>query len=260
MKQEMLAGIKANTVVIGLFVLGWHLVSAGGVMALPAPGEVLVAFWILVTAGDPLYAWTLQRFVLASLSIVMRGCVLAVVLAIPLGVLMGYSKVAERCLGLLVEVFRPIAPLAWIPIAYIMFANLQNPTIYVQTFIVFVGAIFPVITSTIVGVKSIKPVIIDAARTFGATPNQILWKVVLPAAIPHIIAGIRVGLGIGWMCIVAAEFVGGKKGIGFYIWSIYNIGGRGAEIVAGMMAIGLVGYLMNRGILWLEKKLTPWHS
>lgn len=225
---------------------------------IPDPLETLKVFIKLISVGDPYYKRTLQEFALASLWVVIEGAFVACTLAIPLGLLMGWRRSTEVALNTLIEIFRPIPPLAWIPVAYLLFAALPSPTIYVQIFVVFVGVFFPVLINTIAGVKGTQTVYVDVARTCGARPLEILIKVMIPSALPFILTGIRVGLGTGWMCIVAAEFVGGKMGIGYYIWSAYNLGGRNAEIISGIIAIGIVGYSLNEGLLWLERRLIPW--
>ncbi|MDN5347140.1 MAG: sulfonate transport system permease protein [Clostridia bacterium] len=243
---------------LGLFLVAWHLAARAGWLQLPTPLETLKVLIRLIVSGDPYYRRTVQELTLSSLQVVMEGALAGCILAIPLGLAMGWWRSAEAALNTLIEIFRPIPPLAWIPVAYLLFAALPSPTIYVQIFVVFVGVFFPVLVNTVAGVKGVQPVHLDAARTCGAKPVEIIFKVVVPSALPLVVTGIRVGLGVGWMCIVAAEFVGGRMGIGYYIWSAYNLGGRNAEILSGIVAIGAVGYILNQGMLWLERRLMPW--
>jgi len=158
----------------------------------------------------------------------------------------------------ILEILRPIPPLAWIPLGYILLSFVETPSAYVQLLVVFVGAFFPILVNTVQGVKEINKNLIDAAKSCGASDKDIFFRVIIPASVPSVITGLRIGLGVGWMCIVAAEFVGGRSGIGFYIWSAYSLGGRGPEIIAGMAAIGAVSYLLNKSVLIIEKRLTPW--
>jgi NitT/TauT family transport system permease protein len=238
----------------------WHLWAAYGWLDIPGPGKTFAMFYSLLVRGDPVYERSLIQLAMASLRTVILGSLLAFLLAVPLGLLIGWSRDIKDFLNTLLELLRPIPPLAWIPLAYILFAKSGNATFHVQIFIVFLGAFFPTLVNTIHGVRAIETIYFDAAKTIGARPVQILRKVVIPASLPSIFTGMRIGLGIGWMCIVAAEFVGGKMGLGFYIWASYTVGGKGAEILSGMIAIGLIGYAMNRGLLELEKKFLPWHS
>lgn len=240
------------------FILAWHIFASMKLVDLPLPATALKVFITLVVKGDPFYQKTLQELTLASLQVVLAGSALSFLVALPMGILMGSLPKFELFTNTVLELIRPIPPLAWIPLGYVLFARVDRPTAYVQLMIVFVGSFFPLLVNTIHGVKSIDRIYIDAAKSCGAGQWDILLKVLIPSALPSIVTGMRIGLGIGWMSIIAAEFVGGKTGIGYYIWSVYNIGGRTPEIIAGMIAIGLVSYLINKGVLIIEKRLTPW--
>lgn len=248
-------GLAASLV----FILLWYTISTLRLVDLPTPWDSSVALVRLIVRGDPLFELTIQQFVWASLKIVLRAWLLSLLLAIPLGIWMGYFRPVEKTISPIIEILRPMPPLAWIPLAYVLFSGFSNPTDWVQIFVVFVGSFFPVLVTTAGAIRSVDPLYLDVAQSIGARPLQILTRVIIPAIVPSIITGMRIGLGVGWMCIVAAEFVGGKKGIGFYIWTSYNIGGRAPEIVAGMTAIGLTGYAMNKSLLYLQKRLAPWH-
>ncbi len=238
--------------------LAWQAVAGLNLVDLPSPGKTFRVFINLLVNGDPLYNKTLSQIVWASLLIVIKACVLSFMAAIPMGILMGSVEKLRKYFDSIIEMIRPIPPLAWIPLSYVIFANTGSPTEYVQVFVVFVGAFFPVLLNTIHGIGMVNRIHLEAARTMGASPGQVLLRVMLPGALPAIFSGIRVGFGVGWMCIVAAEFVGGKLGIGYYIWSSYSVGGRTAEIISGMIAIGIVGSFINRVILLAEKRLIPW--
>ncbi len=240
------------------FVAVWEIFSFFKLVDLPRPSEVVKTFFLLVTRGDPIYQKTLQGLTLASLKIVMAGSALSCIVAVPLGLFMGLLTRLETFLNTVLELIRPIPPLAWIPIGYVIFAHMNRPTVCVQLMIVFVGAFFPLLVNTVSGVKNLDHTFIDVARSCGAKPKEIITRVVLPFALPSIMTGMRIGLGVAWMSVIAAEFVGGKTGIGYYIWSMYSIGGRTPEIISGMVAIGLVSYLLNQGLLQAEKRLTPW--
>jgi len=257
-----------------LFLALWELLGVF-VRELPTPLETGTTFVQLITVGEPILGRTLQEHTLASILVVLKGSLIGFALAIPLGVLMGWSRIAGDVLDQITELFRPIPPLAWIPLAFVLFRGLKDAgwfqvlmellgtqmsvTSIVQIFVVFVGAFFPLLLNTIQGVKSVDRIYIEVARVAGATQMQIIRKVVLPAALPSIITGARVGLGVGWMCVVAAEMIGGSSsGVGLFIWVMYSVGGSSAAIVCGMIAIGMVGYVMNEGILALERRLIKW--
>jgi len=253
--KEYLMKIVSVLTVLAL----WQVTAGLHWLDLPTPVYTLLVFFNLLVQGDLLYNMTLQSIVWASLVIVIKACLLSFIVAVPLGILMGsVGWVKEFSEGIL-ELLRPVPPLAWIPLAYVVFAKTERPTEYVQLFVVFVGAFFPVLLDTIHGINMVNRIYIEAAQTMGASKWQMLTRIMFPGALPSIFNGMRVGIGVGWMCIVAAEFVGGKMGIGYYIWSCYSVGGRTAEIICGVVAIGLVGIAVNKLVLFLEKRLVPWH-
>lgn len=243
---------------VGSVLLIWQFLVSARWLELPSPLETARVFLALMVNGDVLYGKTLPVIVWASLQVVIKACLLSFIIAIPIGVLMGSVDWFRQYADAILEMLRPIPPLAWIPLAYVIFARADSPTEYVQIFVVFVGAFFPVLLDTVHGISLVNRIHIEAARTMGAPGRQILLQVMLPGALPSIFNGIRVGFGVGWMCIVAAEFVGGRLGIGYYIWSSYSVGGREAEIISGVIAIGLVGTTINKAVRFMEKRLVPW--
>ncbi len=241
------------------FLVGWHLLATYLVAELPTPIVTGQTFLSLVTRGEPVLGRTLQTHTWASLLRVLLGAGIAFSLAIPLGILMGCSPRWEQFLNPMVEALRPIAPLAWIPLAFVLFRDLANTRIMVQTLVIFVGAFFPGLLNTIHGTKTIDDIYYDVARAHRASGSQILLKVTIPAALPSIVTGVRIGLGVGWMSVVAAEMIGGSaSGVGFFLWSMYTVGGGTASIVAGMIAVGIVGYLLNEGIIFLSARFMRW--
>jgi len=209
-----------------------------------------------------------------SLGRVMCGFFLAAAMAIPLGILMGYYRLAERVLESTVESLRPIPPLAWVPLILSWFGiksladwfpELSSSVIFggVQfsmIIIILIGAFFPILLNTIHGVKGIPVIFIESARTLGSRGFSLLFKVIVPASLPTIMTGLRIGLGIGWMCLVAAEMMpGSNAGLGYLIWYAYELL-RTEIIVAGMIVIGLIGFVMDRGFRYVEKKQFAWVS
>jgi ABC-type nitrate/sulfonate/bicarbonate transport system permease component len=188
----------------------------------------------------------------ASLVRVVQGGAMAFMIGVPIGIGIGYSRLIHNILNPIIEIVRNMPPMAWIPLA--IFILVTGGSI----FIVFIGVVFPIILNTIYGVRSTDPRLIDAARTLGASQAQIVLKVLIPSAFPSIIAGLRIGFGVGWMAIVAAEMViRSPVGLGYFIWNMGDLG-RYAEMVAGMIVIGVVGYIMNISILLLEKRFIKW--
>jgi ABC-type nitrate/sulfonate/bicarbonate transport system permease component len=188
----------------------------------------------------------------ASLFRVIEGGIIAFTIGVPVGIGVGYSRLIGNILNPLIEIVRNMPPMAWIPLA--IFILVAGGSI----FIVFIGMVFPIILNTIHGVKSTDPGLIEAAKMLGATESKTVIKVVIPSAFPSVIAGLRIGLGVGWMAIIAAEMViRSPVGLGYFIWNMGDLG-RYAEMVAGMIVIGVVGYIMNISILLLQKRFIRW--
>ncbi|MCL2295964.1 MAG: ABC transporter permease subunit, partial [Methanomassiliicoccaceae archaeon] len=163
---------------------------------------------------------TLGRYVSTSMSTFLKGFLLAFAVAVPVGLVLGYSKILRDFATPIIEVLRPIAPIAWAPIFMLSLGYSIGPML-----VVFIGIFFPLLTNVIFGVKKIDPSWIDAAKTLGASQFQVFYKVMMPSAIPYVMNGIKVGLGIGWMCIVAAElYASPLGGIGFYLAEQAGIG------------------------------------
>jgi ABC-type nitrate/sulfonate/bicarbonate transport system permease component len=221
---------------------------------LPSPIEIVLGFKDLLIMGVP-PGHPLHNHVLFSLYRVFLGYAIASLLAIPLGLLMGWSTKLLNMIRPLVEVVRPIPPLAWIPIAILWFGI----GIKSAAFIIFLGAFFPILLNTISGVLSIHPILLEAARTLHAKEKDIFLKVLLPGTVPSIFIGMRIGIGIGWMTLVAAEFTGVKEGygLGYMIMTARDIQ-RPDEILAGMLVIGLIGLLIDMGLRATESKVIRW--
>ena len=240
-----------------LLILIWQGLSSIRVIPsykLPSPVEILLGFRDLLIIGVP-PGNLLHNHMLYSLYRVALGYGIAALLAIPLGLLMGWSPGLLRMMRPLFELARPIPPLAWIPIAILWFGI----GIKSAAFIIFLGAFFPILLNTISGVLSIHPILIEAARTLHATEKDIFLKVLLPGAVPSIFVGMRIGVGIGWMTLVAAEFTGVKEGygLGYMIMTARDIQ-RPDEILAGMLVIGVIGLLIDVGLRATESRTIHW--
>ena len=230
----------------------WHLIASLTRITLV---DVFNAFIDLTFIGDSEGVYLIQH-VVASIDRVTLGFLLATATAVPLGIIIGRYRLADSVLGPVVEAMRPIPPIAWIPLALLMF---PGNVLGSQAFIIWVGAFFPILINTTAGVKRTEPVHIDAAKTLGANERQILSKIVLPSASPEIFAGLRVGFGIGWMCLVAAEMLRGRIGLGYLIWTYWSVG-MTAVVIAGMLLIGLIGFLITFAFLRIEKSVLKWRQ
>lgn len=210
-------------------------VSQANVAILPPPLLTLSTLWELILNGE------LAKHTIASLSRVVSAWGLSVLVAVPLGLVMARSKAVERLLDPVIELFRPISPLAWIPLAILWFGIGETGKI----FIIFVATFFPIVLNTISGVKGVDPVLIRAGRVLGCNNEATLfWRVILPAAMPTIIVGLRIAFGTGWAAIIAAELVAAQSGLGYLIADGMEIL-RSDLVLAGMIAIGVLGVLID---------------
>jgi NitT/TauT family transport system permease protein len=238
-----------------LFFFIWWLISVNDPRGvLPTPQSIFLTMIRVISTNERDFTGhVFSDHLASSLFRVFYGFILAFVAAIPVGLLSGWSMFAESLSKPIVELLRPIPPFAWIPFAIIFF---RDP--FDSVFIVFLGVFFPLLLSTTAGVKAVETILIDAAKTLGARKSQLFSKVIIPASIPHIMTGIRIGLGIGWMTIVAAELVGVKGGgLGVYIHSMSDIG-RFDNVFAGMFIIGIIGFLMVTTVTYIERRLSRW--
>jgi NitT/TauT family transport system permease protein len=209
------------------------------------PGPVGVAHGI----KDLLRQGLLLKDAVASLFRVTWGFLSAAVLAIPLGLTIGSCHRAELAINPLVQIFRPISPLAWIPIAILWFGVGDLAAI----FLIFVGCFFPLLVTAMSAVHNIPAVYLDVGRNFGLKPREFIYRVLYPAVIPQLITGARITLGIAWLVVVAAEMISVNSGLGFLIVDARNAGNRYDLVIAGMVVIGVIGLLLDQGMRSLER-------
>lgn len=235
-----------------ILVILWQFISY---MTQSSLLDVYNSFVQLATVGDS-DGHLLSEHIQMSLTRVTIGFTVAALTAIPLGIMIGRYQIANSVFGPVVEAMRPIPPIAWIPLAILLFrANMLGA----QVFIIWIGAFFPILINTTTGVKRTEPVHIDAAKTFGASELQILSKIVIPSAGPEVFAGLRIGFGIGWMCLVAAEMIGGGLGLGYLVLIMQQVGRTGA-VIASMLLIGLIGFLISYLFMYIERHLLRWRQ
>lgn len=221
-------------------------VFAPHVSLLPPPMLVAREFWALAASGE------LFTHIGASLSRVFSAWCLAGLIAIPLGLAMGRIARFERIVDPLIELFRPISPLAWIPLAILWFGIGE----FGKIFVVLVGTFFPTLISTVAGVKRIDPVLIHAGQVLGCTDRASLFrKVVLPAALPNIITGLRISFGTGWAAIIAAELVAARSGLGYLISNGMEIL-RADKVLVGMAVIGILGVTFDSIFRFVQRKIS----
>ncbi|MBS1186917.1 MAG: transporter, rane protein [Burkholderiaceae bacterium] len=228
-----------------LFLLAWQLASSAYPSdQFPSPLNVLLGFSEIARNGVLIehVSISLFRFSLAYL--------LAAILAIPLGLLLGGFKTLQRASDPLVQLLRPISPIAWFPLAVLWFGIGNLPAI----FIIFLASFFPVLLAAITGVRHVDPLYLKVAANFGASRSETFLKIIWPAAFPHIMVGLNIALGTGWIHLVAGEMLGAQSGLGFMIVDARNFL-RTDLIIAGMLLVGLLGLLINAAIRHLEQRV-----
>ncbi|SFH99750.1 NitT/TauT family transport system permease protein [Tindallia magadiensis] len=257
-----------------LFLVGWQLLAVhmDNMVVLPPVERV---GGILLNPTEPLISLgSLANNVFTSLSRVLIGYFLAALIAVPIGILMGYKPRCHDLFSNFFGIFRPIPPLAWVPLVLAWFgitslANympVQSGFLYLHfrkiqlsmVFIIFLGAFFPMLTSTVYGVQSVPKTLVESAKTLGAKEKDLILKVIIPAAAPSIINGMRTAMGVAWMCLVAAEMLPGSvAGVGYMISHAYSLA-RTDIVIAGMIAIGLVGALLDYLFRIIERYKFRW--
>lgn len=230
----------------------WQLATTLGLIdkvLLPSLGEIAIAFQQSIADG------TLWQHVYASLARVVQGFVLAFALAVPIGVLMGSSQTAGALIDPVVELLRPVPPIAMIPLAILWFGIDE----FSKVFIIAYGAFFPILVNTMAGFREVDPVHVRAAQTLGAGRARIFRDVVLRSAFPMIVVGARLGMGMAFIVLVAAELIASSQGLGYLINDArYSF--RTDQVFLGMICIGVLGFALNRVLLGIERRLLRWRE
>jgi NitT/TauT family transport system permease protein len=202
--------------------------------------------WLL--SGElPIDLWS-------SLQRILSGFAIAVVLAVPLGILMGANRLTHDLVNPSIQILRPIPPIAWIPLAMLWF-GLGDPPAY---FLIFLGAFFPILINTVGGVRNVDSIYLRAARNLGANRAALFYRIILPAATPQILTGIRVGLGVAFICVIIAEMIAVQSGLGYRILEAREYSYTD-KVIAGMFTIGLLGLALDYLITRINRYLLRWH-
>ncbi|WP_082133720.1 taurine ABC transporter permease TauC [Vogesella sp. EB] len=241
---------------IASLLLLWWALTASGLIAplfLPPPQAVLAKFGELL-AGGYMDA-TLPQHLLASLQRMLLALLAAVVVGIPLGIVIGVFPLARHLLDPVIEFYRPLPPLAYLPLIVIWFGIGELS----KVLLIFLAILAPVLIATAHGVASVSQLRRQAALSLGASRWQLLRHVILPGALPEIITGVRIGLGAGWSTLVAAELIAATRGLGFMIQSAAQFLVTDV-VVLGIIVIALVAFALELGLRRLQQRLTPWHG
>ena len=242
--RAALAAVAWPGLVLLVAVGAWHLaVRATDHRILPTPAEVVAG--VVALAADGL----LFKYILASLYRVTIGFCLAALVGIPAGLAFGWFAPLGRAFNPLIQLLRPISPIAWIPLAILWFGVDDRAPI----FLIFLASVFPLMVAAAAAVRNIPPVYLRAARNFELSGLRLFREVILPATLPQLITGVRIAIGISWLVVVAAEMIAVNSGLGYLIIDARNAGRRYDLVVAGMLLIGLVGLGLDAAARKLER-------
>jgi NitT/TauT family transport system permease protein len=249
-----------NPAIAALFpvavVVFWHFATYGRKFRLiPPPSEVAIQLYDLSFGGiwDDAFSLTMHVHLLASLSRVYGGFALACAVALPLGLMIGRLPFVRQLLDPTLQVLRPIPVTAWLPLAMIIFGLGPRSAV----FLVFLGAFYPILINTIFGVRSVDPRLFEAASMLGCEGTAQFFKVVLPASLPAIFTGLRLGLGFAWVVIVVGEMTGVQTGLGAIIMEARQLS-RTEIVISGMIVIGIAGFISDRLVMLIGKRLLRW--
>ena len=257
--QEIIKNFLPPTIAILVFLLIWQIfvMLQGDNATLPSPLQMITSPDIQKLVFNPFFddgdinkglGWQL----LASLQRVALGYTLAAIAGIALGMLIGVSSLMYRALDPLFQLLRTIPPLAWLPLSLAAIQKNEPAAI----FVIFITAIWPILINTAVGVRQIPQDYNNVARVLQLPKQKYFTKVVFPATVPYIFTGLRIGIGLSWLAIIAAEMLVGGVGIGFFIWDAYNSNQVG-EIIIALLYIGLIGLLLDRLVAFIATKVVP---
>jgi ABC-type nitrate/sulfonate/bicarbonate transport system permease component len=236
---------------IAVLLVLWEAAAASGVlpaMSFPRMSAILATWWQLVVSGE------LPGELLPSLWRMFAGYFVGVALGVVLGLLMGYVRFFYNLLEPITEMLRPIPSPAYLPIV-ILFLGIDDE---MKIFMIAFASLFPVLLNTYSGVRSVDPIQLQTARTFGVEGRKLLWQVVLPAASPYIFTGMRVSLAVALIVMVISEMVAASSGIGYFILSAQR-GFKIREMFAGVLTLAALGYILNRAFLAIESRVLAWH-
>jgi NitT/TauT family transport system permease protein len=239
--MTMMRRLVTRLVVPLLLLLAWHMaVILTGTKIFPSP---------LAVARGLTQLPNLPRYIVDSLFRVGCGYGAAVVLGIPVGLALGWSAALARVTNPLIQMLRPISPLAWMPLAVIWFGVSNLAPI----FLIFLASFFPIVVSTMNGVRNVPPMYVQAGRNFGLSTGALMARVVIPAVLPRILVGLRIAFGIAWLVLVAAEMIAVDSGLGYLIIDSRNAGQRYDLVVGGMLLIGAIGLALDTLIRLTER-------
>jgi NitT/TauT family transport system permease protein len=248
-----------RTIVLAVAVGLWEVLSRAGALGtlVPPPSRVMVVWsdWVFGNTGEAgrFYSGTWVENASASGIRVLKGFVLSAILGITIGILIGWFRTVGLLFDPLVQFMRPIPVTAWVPFTIVIFGLQDSGAV----FLIFLGAFFPIVLNTTAGARQVSRLHVQAALMLGTPRRKLLWRVVLPSALPSIFTGLRLGVGVAWVLVVVAEMVAVRSGLGFVMWSAYQQL-RMDVIVATMVSIGLLGFISDWVIVLMQRRLLAW--
>jgi NitT/TauT family transport system permease protein len=249
-KPRMWESFFWPTIAAALLLAIWHYsVVFTGTKVFPSPMNVRTG------VVELLHKHVLWADIGDSLRRVALGFGAAVVVGIPVGLWLGWSAATYQVVNPTLQILRPISPIAWIPVAIIFFGVGDRAAI----FLIFLASFFPIVVACVSGVSSVPPVLRSAGRNFGLSTLQLIWRVIFPAALPQILGGVRIALGIAWLVVVAAEMIAVDSVLGYLVIDSRNSGKRYDLVVAAMLMIGIIGLVLDFSIRQVERiKSVRW--
>ncbi len=251
-----LKGVLLALVVPLALLLGWHLaVKAGMTRLIPSPADVAEYMVDFAIGGiwDDAFSATLHIHLFASMTRVYGGFALAALVAVPLGLLIGRNEQVRALLDPFLQLMRPIPVTAWLPLSMILFGLGPRSAF----FLVFLGAFYPILLNTVFGVRSVEKRLFEAASMLGCSGTAQFFRVVLPASLPSIFTGLRLGLGLAWFVIVVGEMTGVPQGLGAVIMDGRTLS-RTELVICGMIVIGIAGFISDRIVVAIMNRLLRW--
>ncbi|MCX5508116.1 taurine ABC transporter permease TauC [Pseudomonas sp. BJa3] len=245
-----------SALTLASLLLVWWLVTAAGwiePLFLPSPADILAKGWTLLTQGY--MDASLWQHLGASLGRIGLALLAATLTAIPVGIAIGYNRVARGVLDPLIEFYRPIPPLAYLPLI-VIWCGIGELS---KVLLIYLAIFAPIAIATATGVRTVDPAKLRAAQSLGASKIQLIRHVILPSALPDILTGIRIGLGVGWSTLVAAELIAATSGLGFMVQSAAQFLVTDV-VVLGILLIALIAFALEMGLRALQRKLVPWHG
>ncbi|MCO6056232.1 taurine ABC transporter permease TauC [Pseudomonas sp. MOB-449] len=255
-QRRPLSTLSISLLTLGSLLLAWWAVTTAGLIEplfLPSPQAIARKGWVLLTQGY--MDASLWQHLGASLGRIGLALLAAVLLAVPLGIAIGRNRIARGIFDPLIEFYRPIPPLAYLPLV-VIWCGIGELS---KVLLIFLAIFAPIAIATATGVRNVDPARLRAAQSLGATQAQLIRHVILPSALPDILTGVRIGLGVGWSTLVAAELVAATRGLGFMVQSAAQFLVTDV-VILGILVIALIAFALELGLRALQRKLVPWHG